>query len=80
MTLDVMKYTIDRISNITPEMGAPKNEEELFRIVGQTVTPEGIGGEETADSPLGTSVLVGSVAVGAAKLLSSSLLFTCALI
>ncbi|MDX1721269.1 MAG: aminotransferase class V-fold PLP-dependent enzyme, partial [Salegentibacter mishustinae] len=45
MTLDVMKYTIDRISNITPEMGAPKNEEELFRIVGQTVTPEGIGGE-----------------------------------
>ncbi|SLK01472.1 Glutamate or tyrosine decarboxylase [Salegentibacter salarius] len=45
MTLDVMKYTIDRISNITPEMGAPKKEEELFRIVGETVTPEGIGGE-----------------------------------
>lgn len=45
MTLDVMKYTIDRISNLTPEMGAPKSEEELMRIVGQTVTPEGIGGE-----------------------------------
>ncbi|TDN88811.1 glutamate/tyrosine decarboxylase-like PLP-dependent enzyme [Salegentibacter sp. 24] len=45
MTLDVMKYTIDRISNITPEMGAPKKEDELFRIVGETVTPEGIGGE-----------------------------------
>ncbi|PKD18445.1 glutamate decarboxylase [Salegentibacter salinarum] len=45
MTLDVMKYTIDRISNITPEMGAPKKEEELFKIVGETVTPEGIGGE-----------------------------------
>ena len=45
MTLDVMKYTIDRISNLTPEMGAPRSEEELLRIVGQTVTPEGIGGE-----------------------------------
>src|SRR6056297_538432 len=45
MTLDVMKYAIDRISNITPEMGAPKKEDELLRIVGETVTPEGIGGE-----------------------------------
>ncbi|TRO65754.1 pyridoxal phosphate-dependent decarboxylase family protein [Christiangramia sabulilitoris] len=45
MTLDVMKYTIDRISNITPELGAPKKEEELLRIVGETITPEGIGGE-----------------------------------
>ena len=24
MTLDVMKYTIDRISNVTPELGVPK--------------------------------------------------------
>ncbi|ADF53249.1 L-2,4-diaminobutyrate decarboxylase [Zunongwangia profunda SM-A87] len=45
MTLDVMKYTIDRISNITPELGAPKKEEELLRIVGETITPNGIGGE-----------------------------------
>lgn len=45
MTLDVMKYTIDRISNITPEMGAPKKEEELFKLVGETITPKGIGGE-----------------------------------
>ena len=45
MTLDVMKYTIDRISNVTPELGAPKKEEELFSLVGETVTPEGIGGE-----------------------------------
>ncbi len=45
MTLDVMKYTIDRISNITPELGSPKKEEELLRIVGETVTPSGIGGE-----------------------------------
>ncbi len=45
MTLDVMKYTIDRISNVTPELGAPKREEELFEMVGETITPKGIGGE-----------------------------------
>ncbi|TVZ25401.1 glutamate/tyrosine decarboxylase-like PLP-dependent enzyme [Gillisia sp. Hel_I_86] len=45
MTLDVMKYTIDRISNITPEFGAPKREEELLEMVGETITPKGIGGE-----------------------------------
>ena len=45
MTLDVMKYTIDRISNVTPELGAPKKEEELFELIGETVTPKGIGGE-----------------------------------
>ena len=45
MTLDVMKYTIDRISNVTPELGSPKKEEELLGIVGETITPEGIGGE-----------------------------------
>lgn len=45
MTLDVMKYTIDRISNVTPELGAPKKEEELFELVGETITPKGIGGE-----------------------------------
>ncbi|WBL27418.1 pyridoxal phosphate-dependent decarboxylase family protein [Zunongwangia sp. HGR-M22] len=45
MTLDVMKYTIDRISNITPELGSPKKESELLEMVGETITPEGIGGE-----------------------------------
>lgn len=45
MTLDVMKYTIDRISNVTPELGSPKKEEELFELIGETVTPKGIGGE-----------------------------------
>lgn len=45
MTLDVMKYTIDRISNITPELGSPKKEEELLEMVGATITDEGIGGE-----------------------------------
>ena len=46
MTLDVMKYTIDRISNITPELGAPKKEEVLKELVGETISPEGIGGEK----------------------------------
>ncbi|MFN4762719.1 pyridoxal phosphate-dependent decarboxylase family protein [Gillisia sp. Q332] len=46
MTLDVMKYTIDRISNITPELGSPKKEEELLKMVGETITDEGIGGEK----------------------------------
>lgn len=45
MTLDVMKYTVDRISNITPELGSPKREEELFELIGETITPKGIGGE-----------------------------------
>lgn len=45
MTLDVMKYTIDRISNVTPELGSPKKEEDLLRMVGETITPYGIGGE-----------------------------------
>ncbi|MCM4159799.1 aspartate aminotransferase family protein [Antarcticibacterium sp. W02-3] len=45
MTLDVMKYTIDRISNVTPELGSPKKEEDLLKIVGETITPTGIGGE-----------------------------------
>ena len=45
MTLDVMKYTIDRISNVTPELGVPKKEEELFELIGETITPTGIGGE-----------------------------------
>ncbi len=46
MTLDVMKYAIDRISNITPELGSPKKEEELLKMVGETITDEGIGGEK----------------------------------
>lgn len=45
MTLDVMKYTINRITNTSPEMGRPKKEEELKKLVGETITAEGIGGE-----------------------------------
>lgn len=46
MTLDIMKYSINRISNTSPELGWPKKEEELDELVGKTVTKEGIGGEK----------------------------------
>lgn len=46
MTLDVMKYAIGRITHPAPELGKPKKEEELKALVGNTVTPEGIGGEK----------------------------------
>ena len=45
MTLDVMKYAINRITNVNPELGIPKKEEDLYRLVGETITPDGIGGE-----------------------------------
>lgn len=45
MTLDVMKYAINRITNISPTLGKPKKEEELYKLVGETITREGIGGE-----------------------------------
>jgi len=45
MTLDVMKYAINRITNTSPSLGQIKSEEELFALVGETITPEGIGGE-----------------------------------
>ena len=46
MTLDIMKYAINRISNTSPELGKPKQEHELLKLVGDTVTEEGIGGEK----------------------------------
>ncbi|WP_224484605.1 pyridoxal phosphate-dependent decarboxylase family protein [Robertkochia aurantiaca] len=46
MTLDVMKYAINRITNTAPELGQPKKEQELQKLVGETITPEGIGGEK----------------------------------
>ena len=45
MTLDVMKYAIGRITNTHPPLGFPMKEEELFKAVGETITPKGIGGE-----------------------------------
>lgn len=46
MSLDIMKYVIHRITQVNPELGIPKKEEELLKLVGETITPEGIGGEK----------------------------------
>ena len=45
MTMDVMKYAIDRISATKRKIGKPKKEEELKELVGETITPKGVGGE-----------------------------------
>ena len=45
MTMDIMKYAIDRISNPNREIGKPKKAEELKALVGETITQKGIGGE-----------------------------------
>ncbi len=47
MTLDIMKYSINRITNTSPELGSPKKASELKALVGETVTPNGITGEKT---------------------------------
>lgn len=46
MTMDVMKYTLNRISNTSPDLGAPKTETKLLELVGDTITENGIGGEK----------------------------------
>ncbi len=45
MTMDIMKYVIGRISTTNPEMGYPQTEEALFAQIGETITEQGIGGE-----------------------------------
>ncbi|NNL16552.1 MAG: aminotransferase class V-fold PLP-dependent enzyme [Flavobacteriaceae bacterium] len=45
MTLDVMKYAVDRITKTHPELGVPVKEEELKKLIGETITLNGIGGE-----------------------------------
>ncbi len=45
MTMDVMKYAIGKITDANPELGFPRKEEELQALVGETITPKGIGGE-----------------------------------
>ena len=45
MTMDVMKYAIDRISSTKNKVGKPKKAEELKALVGDTITKEGMGGE-----------------------------------
>lgn len=46
MTLDVMKYVIGRITTSSPELHMPKSEKSLKALVGETITPKGIGGEK----------------------------------
>ncbi|MFD2550357.1 pyridoxal phosphate-dependent decarboxylase family protein [Bizionia sediminis] len=45
MTLDVMKFAIGRLSATEHQIGKPKKYEELKRLVGDTVTESGVGGE-----------------------------------
>ncbi len=45
MTMDVMKYAIDRISATNRNIGKPRKFEELKALVGDTITEKGIGGE-----------------------------------
>lgn len=45
MTLDVMKFAIGRITDMSPVLGYPKSEDELRSLVGETITPAGVGGE-----------------------------------
>lgn len=45
MSLDVIKFAIGRISDTDPQLGFPKKAEELKALVGETITPAGIGGE-----------------------------------
>lgn len=45
LTLDVMKFAIARITSSEPPLGIPRSESELKDLVGETVIPEGIGGE-----------------------------------
>lgn len=45
MTMDIVKYTLGRITETNPELGKPLKSEELKKLVGETVTPKGIGGE-----------------------------------
>ena len=46
MSLDVIKFAINRITETNAPLGFPKKAEELEMLVGETITPEGIGGEK----------------------------------
>lgn len=46
LSLDVMKFAINKITSVDPKLGFPKQEQELRELVGETITPEGIGGEK----------------------------------
>jgi glutamate/tyrosine decarboxylase-like PLP-dependent enzyme len=46
MSLDVIKFAINRITQTNPPLGFPKREQELYDLVGETITAKGIGGEK----------------------------------
>lgn len=49
MTLDVVKFALNRITSLNPEIGSPTTYEELKSKVGETITELGIGGETAFD-------------------------------
>ena len=46
MALDVMKFAINRLTDVDRALGFPKTERELKELVGETITAKGIGGEK----------------------------------
>ncbi|MFA7448587.1 MAG: aminotransferase class V-fold PLP-dependent enzyme [Weeksellaceae bacterium] len=46
MTLDVTKYTLNRLTQSSPHLGFVESESKLKELVGETITAEGIGGEK----------------------------------
>jgi len=46
MTLDITKYTVNRLTQTAPHLGPIKSEKQLKEMVGETITPKGIGGEK----------------------------------
>jgi len=46
MSLDVIKFAINRITDNNPQLGFPKKESELYELVGETITTDGITGEK----------------------------------
>ncbi len=49
MTLDIMKYVINRITETDPPLGYFKSEGELKQLTGETITSTGIGGEKALE-------------------------------
>ncbi|MBS1796203.1 MAG: aminotransferase class V-fold PLP-dependent enzyme [Acidobacteria bacterium] len=46
MSLDVIKFAINRITDTNPKLGFPRKESELAELCGETITPDGISGEK----------------------------------
>src|SRR5690606_20503813 len=46
LALDITKHTVNRLTQTDPHLGLTKSEKQLKEIVGETITPKGIGGEK----------------------------------